>query len=88
MNGHEIDAEQELRIERIQERAMSHTYAVLEVSHETFEEVYRALEIAGYQHAFHEDNGRTVIDMHGVALAKKGESRGSGTPGVQDNPNS
>ena len=54
---------------------MTHTYAVLEVSHETFEEVYRSLEKAGYQHAFHTDDGRTVIDMHGIALAKKAESR-------------
>ena len=42
----------------------THTYAILEVSPETYEEIKKKLEAASYQHAFHGD----VIDMHGIAL--------------------
>jgi hypothetical protein len=45
---------------------MTHTYAVLEVEPETFDEIRGKLETAGYAHAF-EDGGQT-IDMHGIAL--------------------
>jgi hypothetical protein len=46
---------------------MSHTYALLEVSVETYSEIREKLEAAGYTHAF--DAG--VIDMHGLALVFK-----------------
>lgn len=50
---------------------MTRTYAILEVSKQTFEEVYKLLLKADYKHAFHEDGGKVVIDMHGIALKAK-----------------
>jgi hypothetical protein len=48
---------------------MTHTYAVLEISRKAYDEIHAKLEDAGYQHAFiHEDEGRDVIDMHGIAV--------------------
>lgn len=49
----------------------THTYAVLEISERAFDEIKEKLSKADYKHAFHEDDERgTVIDMHGIALAK------------------
>jgi hypothetical protein len=48
---------------------MTYTYAILEVSKSTYEEIKKLLVDAGYEHTFHNDDGRTVIDMHGIALA-------------------
>lgn len=45
---------------------VTHTYALLEVSRATFEEIACKLRDAGYDHAFIEDG---EIDMHGIALA-------------------
>jgi len=45
---------------------MTHTYARLEVSEATYDEIRGKLETAGYDHAFH---GGT-IDMHGIRLCK------------------
>ena len=50
---------------------MTYTYAILEVSKEAYEEIAAKLNAAGYQHAFHEDAGREVIDMHGIALKQE-----------------
>ena len=50
---------------------MSYTYAILEVSLAAYAEIKNALFSAGYDHCFHEDDGRVVIDMHGIALAEK-----------------
>jgi hypothetical protein len=47
----------------------THTYAVLDVSKPTFDEIKGLLEKAGYQHAFDTHDGRLLIDMHGIALA-------------------
>jgi hypothetical protein len=46
----------------------THTYALLEVSAACYEEIKAKLEAAGYADAFHNDDGKTVIDMHGIAL--------------------
>ncbi|MDQ3562701.1 MAG: hypothetical protein M3436_00700 [Pseudomonadota bacterium] len=43
---------------------MTHTYAVLEVSQATYDEIKAKLIEAGYNHAFHAH----LIDMHGIAL--------------------
>jgi hypothetical protein len=43
---------------------MTYTYAVLEVSADTFREIADKLRAAGYGHAFDRD----VIAMHGIAL--------------------
>lgn len=47
---------------------MIYTYAILEVSAQAYREIRAKLVAAGYEHAFHEDDGREVIDMHGIAL--------------------
>jgi hypothetical protein len=57
---------------------MSYTYAILEVSRAAFDEIYRRLAKANYQHAFHYDDGRIVIDMHGIALAPMQPSKRKG----------
>lgn len=49
---------------------MSHTYALLDVSPSSYEEIKAKLLEAGYSHAI---NDRGEIDMHGLALVK-GES--------------
>ena len=46
---------------------VTHTYAIMEVSASTYQEIRKILEEAGYQLAF-EDDG--VIDLHGLALKK------------------
>ena len=47
---------------------MTYTYAVLEVSEAAYQEIREKLEAAGYQYAFHKDDGAEVIDMHGIAI--------------------
>lgn len=47
---------------------MTYTYAILPVSRSTYDEIRSKLSEAGYQHAFHQDEGSEVIDMHGIAL--------------------
>ncbi len=51
--------------------ASTHTFAILEVSLEAYTEIRKSLEAAGYRHCFTESKGRSVIDMHGIALATK-----------------
>lgn len=56
---------------------MTHTYATIEVSRETYDEIYLALTNAGHTHAFHHRADMNtpfvpaVIDMHGIALETK-----------------
>lgn len=56
---------------------MTHTYAILEISPASFEEIARKLKDAGYEHAFHFERrldatldkpNRLLIDMHGIAV--------------------
>ena len=47
---------------------VTHTYAILEVDAATFADVMGRLLQAGYEHAIHDQDGRAVIDMHGIAL--------------------
>lgn len=54
----------------------THTYAVLDVSAAAYDEIRRKLEDANYQHAFHPDGGRILIDMHGIAIAKEVPAEG------------
>ena len=44
------------------------TYAILEVAPEVYEDIKARLLAADYTHALHSDDGREVIDMHGIAL--------------------
>lgn len=46
---------------------MSHTYAVLEISQDAYEEIARKLREAEYWHVFVDG----VIDMHGIALNRE-----------------
>lgn len=49
---------------------MSHTYAIMAVSHSTHKEVSELLKAAGYDHAFQNDSAEgPVLDMHGIAIA-------------------
>jgi len=43
----------------------THTYAVLAVSKEAYDEIRKKLLQAGYEHAINRDG---EIDMHGIAL--------------------
>jgi hypothetical protein len=53
----------------------THTYAKLAVSMSTYEEIYKLLEEAGYQHCFIQDsNDEPVIDMQGIGLVIKEET--------------
>jgi uncharacterized protein (DUF2141 family) len=54
-----------------------YTYAILEVEQATYDEIFEKLSKAGYTHAFHDNNGdgKIVIDMHGIALAKTQKSK-------------
>lgn len=54
---------------------MTYTYVTLEVSHAAYAEIKAKLEVAGYQHTFHDnrDGDGVVIDMHGIALKDGGE---------------
>ena len=64
---------------------MKHTYALLDVSESTYNEIAEKLRGAGYDEAFHQDatltslNGQ-VIDMHGIALSLADEP----TPATED----
>lgn len=51
---------------------MTHTYAELEVSQATYDEIFRKLNAAGYQHAFmrERDQRDPTIDMHGIGLTR------------------
>ena len=52
----------------------THTYAVLRVSPEAYQEIRDKLEAAGYEDQFH-DKGEAgeVIDMNGIAIQSEGE---------------
>lgn len=52
---------------------MTYTYAVLEISKRAYAEIRAKLDNAGYQHAFHKDGEREVIDMVGIALKARRE---------------
>lgn len=55
---------------------MTYTYAILKVSPAAYAEIAKKLMDAGYEDQFHGDDGDddgVVIDMHGIALATKGE---------------
>lgn len=51
-------------------RKMTHTYAVLEVSKQTYREIKEKLITAGYTHVFDDD----IIDMNGIGL-KEGKPK-------------
>ena len=50
----------------------TYTYVTLEVSPETYYEIYDKLAAAEYDQCFHksDSSGAPLIDMHGLALVK------------------
>jgi hypothetical protein len=52
----------------------AHTFPVLEISATAFEEIRSKLATAGYDHAFHHDGDRLVVDMHGLAVVADGSA--------------
>ena len=47
----------------------TYTYAILDVSQEVYDEIADRLRAAGYRDCFHDKHdGRTVINMHGIAI--------------------
>ena len=53
---------------------MSYTYALLDVSSTAYAEIREKLKAAGYDHAFHRDGDREVIDMSGIALRDEAQN--------------
>jgi hypothetical protein len=51
--------------------ANTHTYVVLDISTAAYKEISEKLKAAGYDHAFHQEGERTVIDMQGIAVAEE-----------------
>lgn len=49
----------------------TYTYVLMDVSPDTYYEIYDKLSEAGYDHFFHSDEGHIVLDLHGIALRKK-----------------
>lgn len=48
---------------------MSYTFVTMEVSEETYNEIYEKLALANYHHAILENE--TILNMRGIALIKK-----------------
>lgn len=53
---------------------MTHTYALLEVSGSTYDEIALKMREAGYD-AFRVEGSRYAIDMHGIALIRADRRR-------------
>lgn len=49
----------------------THTFVVIELSDQAFKEIFTKLKEAGYEHTFIEQDGKTVIDMHGIAVGQR-----------------
>lgn len=49
---------------------MSHTYAMVLVSSDTYEELKEILLQAGYAEQIHQQDGKERLDMHGLALSR------------------
>ena len=48
---------------------MTYTYVILEISQAAYDEIANKLKEAGYSEGFQHNDGRRVIDMHGIAIA-------------------
>lgn len=51
----------------------THTFVILDLSPSAFQEISNKLRAAGYDHTFMQEDGREVIDMHGIAVAAETE---------------
>ena len=63
---------------------MTHTYALMEVSQNTFDEIKQKLQEAGYTHAILREEPNEHLDMHGIALALERKPRVLREGSVQD----
>jgi hypothetical protein len=54
---------------------VTYTYAKLDLSPSSYHEILSKLHTAGYEDQFHQDDGRLVIDMHGLAVSIASRSR-------------
>lgn len=48
---------------------MTHTYALMNVSKTTFDEIKSQMIAAGYDHAIHEDDDKIILDMNGIGIS-------------------
>lgn len=53
----------------------TYTFAIMEVSKETYEEIKRKMIEAGYDHAFVDMSDGPIIDMHGIGIQAKPEQK-------------
>ena len=49
----------------------THTYAILDLSPEAYQEIRAKLLEAGHEHAIEGDEAGEVIDMHGIAISEE-----------------
>ncbi len=54
----------------------THTYAILEVSQATYDEIKKKLQDAGYQHQIYQDDPDEIVDMFGIALRTENPESG------------
>jgi hypothetical protein len=53
----------------------TYTYAIMDVSASTYNEIAKKFTEAGYDHVFHRDvDGLVVMDMKGIALKNEEEA--------------
>jgi hypothetical protein len=49
----------------------TYTVCLLPVGKQTYDEIFHALQEAGYDHCIRNDgHGRIILDLHGIALAR------------------
>lgn len=49
----------------------THTYAILGLSNDAYDEIRRKLKDSGYSQNFHFQDGRELIEMHGLAIERE-----------------
>ena len=49
----------------------THTFVILDLTPAAFAEISEKLRAAGYDHVFMESDGRSVVDMNGIAVARE-----------------
>lgn len=49
---------------------VTHTFVIMDLATPAFNEILAKMREAGWDHAIMEEDGRTVIDMHGIAVAE------------------
>lgn len=52
----------------------THTFALLEVSQSTYDEIAAKLKDAGYEHVFIDEGEYIALDMHGIGIIPSEET--------------